>query len=191
MGTGELLCEGSFPAFEHVYDITNVPKPISYASSHRRGARLDPGWPGSVVWNDQLERVVQCAVDDIGGTMSNKPLRTMIISAAVLSLSAAYAFAQTPFDPATASERNPNPATSTTTDEEGNNPLAREGDHSPTGHNPPLVTVGSGGPSIDPQAKPVENSVPDADRLPQRDPGAPPVEDGDGGGTGVPVPLPR
>jgi hypothetical protein len=60
--------------------------------------------------------------------------RAVLISVAILSFSAASASAQsTPVDPSTASIRNPNPASSTTTDEEGNNPLAREGDHSPTG----------------------------------------------------------
>src|SRR5215213_10323338 len=33
------------------------------------------------------------------------------------------------------SERNPNPASSNSTSEDGANPLAREGEHSPTGHN--------------------------------------------------------
>ncbi len=67
--------------------------------------------------------------------MPINPWRTVLISLAILSVSATYASAQgTPVDPSTASTRNPNPATSTTTDEDGNNPLAREGDHSPTGH---------------------------------------------------------
>jgi hypothetical protein len=64
-------------------------------------------------------------------------LRGTFISLVALVLSTASASAQsTPVDPATASTKNPNPASSTTTDEEGNNPLAREGDHSPTGQNP-------------------------------------------------------
>ena len=51
---------------------------------------------------------------------------------------AACASTRAPVDPGTASTKNPNPATSTTTDEEGNNPLAREGDRSPTGQNPSM-----------------------------------------------------
>jgi hypothetical protein len=96
------------------------------------------------------------------------PLRTIFISAAVLSLSTTYASAQsTPVDPATAPVTNPNPATSTTTDEEGNNPLAREGDHSPTQHNPPQgSTVGTGSTPIDPRQ-------PDASGTPKRDSSAP------------------
>jgi len=96
------------------------------------------------------------------------PLRTIFIPAAVLSLSATYASAQsTPVDPATAPVTNPNPATSTTTDEEGNNPLAREGDHSPTRHSPPQdSTVGMGSTPIDPRQ-------PDANAMPKRDLSAP------------------
>ena len=95
------------------------------------------------------------------------PLRTIFISVAVLSLTATYAAAQsTPVDPATAPVTDPNPATSTTTDEEGNNPLAREGDHSPTRHNPPQdSTVGMGSTPIDPRQ-------PDANGMSRRDPNA-------------------
>ena len=82
--------------------------------------------------------------------MSTPLLRT-IATALGICVTASCALAQTPIDPATASKQNPNPATSTTTDEEGNNPFAREGDHSPTGNNrqlspeigQPQGTVGS------------------------------------------------
>ena len=72
----------------------------------------------------------------------NTPLLRTIATALGIGLIVSYAVAQTPIDPATASKQNPNPATSTTTDEEGGNPLAREGDHSPTGHRQPPPEVG-------------------------------------------------
>ena len=92
-------------------------------------------------------------------------LRGMFLSLALLTLGAALASTQsTPVDPGTASTKNPNPASSTTTDEEGNNPLAREGDRSPTGQNPSMnspsvykpiedITVGLGsrGPASPPK----------------------------------------
>jgi hypothetical protein len=95
--------------------------------------------------------------------MRMSPLRTIVIALGIC-LSASCAFAQTPIDPATASKTNPNPATSTTTDEEGNNPMAREGDHSPTGHRQP-------GPDLNQPQGTVGSSSPD------------------GGGTGVADPL--
>jgi hypothetical protein len=84
----------------------------------------------------------------------NTPLLRILTAALGIGLIGGYAFGQTPIDPATASKTNPNPATSTTTDEEGNNPLAREGDHSPTGNERQLLpevgqphgTVGSSSP---------------------------------------------
>jgi hypothetical protein len=53
--------------------------------------------------------------------------------------------AQAPVEPAGAAEKNPNPANSISTDEDGNNPLATAGEHSPTGWNKKDATVGQGG----------------------------------------------
>jgi hypothetical protein len=55
-----------------------------------------------------------------------------LIAATLLSLGAVAAYAQGGSAP---SENNPNPASSSSTDDAGANPLAREGEHSPTGHN--------------------------------------------------------
>jgi hypothetical protein len=55
-----------------------------------------------------------------------------LIAASFLSLGTA-AYAQS--GSTAPSERNPNPASSSSTSEDGSNPLAREGEHSPTGHN--------------------------------------------------------
>jgi hypothetical protein len=73
---------------------------------------------------------------------------SVVALAALISVSTASAQTATPSRPPIA---NPNPASSATTDEEANNPLAREGENSPTGQgpsittNPPLEgTVGSG-----------------------------------------------
>jgi hypothetical protein len=65
-----------------------------------------------------------------------KPLLRTAIAAIAIGLSASCALAQTPIDPNKAAEKNPNPASSSSSDDEGLNPLAREGEHSPTGHNP-------------------------------------------------------
>jgi hypothetical protein len=65
-----------------------------------------------------------------------KPLLRTAIAAIAIGLSASFALSQTPIDPNKASEKNPNPASSSSSDDEGLNPLAREGEHSPTGHNP-------------------------------------------------------
>ena len=67
--------------------------------------------------------------------MSKRLLRT-VVTAIAIGLSAGVVLAQTPIDPNRASEKNPNPASSSSSDDEGHNPLAREGEHSPTGHNP-------------------------------------------------------
>jgi hypothetical protein len=83
-------------------------------------------------------------------------IKKLFISAAVLSLSATFALAQTPVDPATASEKNPNPASSSSADDEGGNPLSRPGEHSPTGWNADMdaATIGQG---PKPSGKPIEN----------------------------------
>jgi hypothetical protein len=79
--------------------------------------------------------------------MTFVPLRTAAMAAILLVMPAAYA--QTP--PPSPVITNPNPATSPTTDENGNNPLARAGENSPTGQGPSMQTnpptqgtVGSG-----------------------------------------------
>src|SRR5688572_26469710 len=93
------------------------------------------------------------------------PLLRTTVTALWIFLAGSSVLAQTPIDPATASKQNPNPATSTTTDDEGNNPLAREGDHSATGH----------GRSPPPEAG--------------QQPGTVGRSSSEGGGTGVPDPL--
>jgi hypothetical protein len=99
--------------------------------------------------------------------MRSCKVRELAISLAVATLAVSYAAAQTtPVDPSTASRNNPNPANSTTTDDEGNNPLAREGDHSPTGQNSEnLPKVGN--PST-PQGAPQGN----VGQAPSRQPGS-------------------
>lgn len=74
-------------------------------------------------------------------------LRTALFAATLLIPAVAYAEPATP-NPVI---KNPNPASSETTDESGVNPLVRQGENSPTGKgpsvstNPPTnATVGSG-----------------------------------------------
>jgi hypothetical protein len=74
--------------------------------------------------------------------------RCVAVTAAVL-ITAGVAYAQSA--PPSPVIKNPNPASSATTDEDGSNPLAREGENSPTGHGPSVSTdppqrgtVGSG-----------------------------------------------
>jgi hypothetical protein len=86
------------------------------------------------------------------------PLRAAVIAAVLFSVIGASAQSSPP----SPIIKSPNPATSATTDEDGNNPLAREGENSPTGlgpsisTNPPVRgTVGSG-----PGTREEENQAP-------------------------------
>src|SRR5437763_7310627 len=81
--------------------------------------------------------------------MSVAQLRVAALAAVFAAMSSVGAFAQNP--PPSPAIKNPNPATSASTDDEGLNPSAREGENSPTGQgpsvatNPPLEgTVGAG-----------------------------------------------
>jgi hypothetical protein len=100
--------------------------------------------------------------------MISSSLRRLLLSLTAATLAVSFAAAQsTPVDPSTASKANPNPATSTTTDEEGNNPMAREGDHSPTGQNPANLpkpndsTIGQSGSSPNQSGSSPDQSSPE------------------------------
>src|SRR5438552_11748024 len=72
-------------------------------------------------------------------------MRKHLIAVGLFCASMTCALAQTPVEPAGAAERNPNPANSISTDEDGNNPLATVGEHSPTGWNKNDAMVSRGG----------------------------------------------
>jgi hypothetical protein len=82
-----------------------------------------------------------------GFVMAFKDFCASMTAVAIIIASVTATSAQTPVNPSDAAERNPNPATSAGTDDDGSNPLAREGEHSPTGHNPSLGVT----PSIPPK----------------------------------------
>jgi hypothetical protein len=63
-------------------------------------------------------------------------VRTAAMAAALVASSAAYAQTSSP----SPIIKHPNPASSSSTDEEGLNPLANEGDNSPTGQGPSITT---------------------------------------------------
>jgi hypothetical protein len=122
------------------------------------------------------------------GTITMKILR---VTSLALCLSAACAFAQTPVEPGSASIKNPNPANSGGSTDEGNDPLGRAGEHSPTGWNSQLDAT-TGMRSNGPDGRAPENKdrtvnmAPAETGIPQQNPNGRPIQQPDGGGTGVP-----
>ena len=101
--------------------------------------------------------------------MISVPFRTALVAAMVLTISAAHAQPQpSASDPVI---KNANPATSPTTDDDGNNPMARAGENSPTGQGPSIHTnapihgtVGIGPRNQAQEQSPNRTSPPQADK---------------------------